>query len=258
MASAGTFWSSSPSFSSAGFFAAAEMALVSLREGQVQRAGQARQARPAGGPARARPQQVPVRGPDRRHGGDPAVRGLRCGDAGRRPQARRWFRMLSPHVAATVVAFVVVTLVIAFFSLVLGELAPKRIALQRQERISLAAAPVLDRIAALASPVVWLLVGLRQPRGPAARRRPEGRPAASMTSEELRDLVAGHQNAQRRRAAHRQRGLRRGQAADPRGAGAADRGRVPVRRRCRWPRPRGRRPSARTRGSRSTRTPTTT
>jgi len=42
-----------------------------------------------------------------------------------------------------------VTLVISFFTLVLGELAPKRLALQRAERVSLAAAPLLDRMSTL-------------------------------------------------------------------------------------------------------------
>src|SRR5580693_1997062 len=45
---------------------------------------------------------------------------------------------------ATPLSIVVVTLVISFFTLILGELAPKRIALQRAERVSLFAAPVVD------------------------------------------------------------------------------------------------------------------
>jgi putative hemolysin len=90
------------------------------------------------------------------------------------------------------VAFIAVTMIITFFSLVLGELAPKRIALQRAPTLALIAAPLLERIAALARPVVWLLakssdlmVGLLggDPR--------IGRQA--MTEEELRDLVTGAQ-----------------------------------------------------------------
>ena len=50
------------------------------------------------------------------------------------------------------------TVCITFFSLVLGELAPKRIALQRAPALALLAAPLLDRIAVLARPVVWLLI----------------------------------------------------------------------------------------------------
>src|SRR5260370_33781910 len=54
------------------------------------------------------------------------------------------------------VAFLAVTVAITFFSLILGELAPKRIALQRAPTLALLAAPLLDRIATLARPVVWL------------------------------------------------------------------------------------------------------
>jgi putative hemolysin len=85
-----------------------------------------------------------------------------------------------------------VTIGISFFSLVLGELAPKRIALQRSERIALLAAPLLDRISTGARPLVWLLgksVNL-------VVRALGGDPAVGrgvMTEEELRDLVAGHQ-----------------------------------------------------------------
>ena len=50
-----------------------------------------------------------------------------------------------------------ITLLISYVSLVLGELAPKRLALQRAESISLAVAPTVDRIAKLARPVIWLL-----------------------------------------------------------------------------------------------------
>ena len=50
-----------------GLFAAAEMALVSLRPGQVTAAGPAGPPRPPGGPPRRGPQPVPVRRADRRH-----------------------------------------------------------------------------------------------------------------------------------------------------------------------------------------------
>jgi putative hemolysin len=174
-----------------GFFAAAEMALVSLREGQVRalakrgKRGQ-RAARLAHDPNRfLSAVQIGV-----------TVATLLSGAYGAATLVadfRRWLEhQLSPNVA-DVIAFVVVTLVIAFFTLVLGELAPKRIALQRQERISLIAAPILDRIAVLARPVVWLIsvcVNL-------IVRMLGGDPTVgrgTMTSDELRDLVAGHQN----------------------------------------------------------------
>jgi len=85
-----------------------------------------------------------------------------------------------------------VTLVISFFTLVFGELAPKRLALQRSERVALVSGPVVDRLATLARPLVWLLSRSTN----LAVRLLGGDPAEArgvMTDEELRDLVAGHQ-----------------------------------------------------------------
>jgi putative hemolysin len=173
-----------------GFFAAAEMALVSLREGQVRslfrrgRTGQ-RAARLAQDPNRfLSAVQIGV-----------TLATLLSGAIGAALLADRLkteLDQLMPAGAAAVVSLVLVTLVISFFSLVLGELAPKRIALQRAERVALVAAPVLDRIAVLATPLVWLLsrsVNL-------VVRVLGGDPAVGrgvMTEEELRDFVAGHQ-----------------------------------------------------------------
>ena len=174
-----------------GFFAAAEMALVSLREGQVRALAKRgkrglRAARLAHDPNRfLSAVQIGV-----------TVATLLSGAFGaatlaadlKRPLARQL-----PSQLASVLAVLIVTLGIAFFSLVFGELAPKRIALQRQERISLAAAPVLDRIATLARPLVWLLTKSTN----LVVRLLGGDPKAGrgvMSSDELRDLVAGHQN----------------------------------------------------------------
>ncbi len=63
---------------------------------------------------------------------------------------------MSPTVAYNT-ALVAITLAISYASLVVGELAPKRLALQRAESISLWVAPTVDRIAKLARPVIWLL-----------------------------------------------------------------------------------------------------
>lgn len=174
-----------------GFFAAAEMALISLREGQVRalakrgKRGQ-RAARLAHDPNRfLSAVQIGV-----------TLATLLSGAVGAATLVSRLQRalshQLSPRVASAL-AFVVVTLVIAFFSLILGELAPKRIALQRQERISLAAAPVLDRISVLARPLVWVLSRSTN----LVVRLLGGDPKAGrgvMTSDELRDLVTAHQN----------------------------------------------------------------
>jgi len=91
------------------------------------------------------------------------------------------------------VAFIVVTAGISYPSLVLGELTPKRLALQRAEGLAMLVAPSLNRAATLARPVVWLLSvstnGLVRLFG--------GDPKVSgeaITQEELRDLVAAHES----------------------------------------------------------------
>ncbi len=173
-----------------GFFAAAEMALVSLREGQVKalakrgKRGQ-RAARLAHDPNRfLSAVQIGV-----------TVATLLSGAFGAATLASDLDHILVRYVSvhlASVLAFLIVTLAIAFFSLILGELSPKRIALQRQEQISLIAAPILDWMAVAARPVVWLLgvtVNL-------VVRLLGGDPSVGrgvMSSEELRDLVTAHQ-----------------------------------------------------------------
>ena len=93
--------------------------------------------------------------------------------------------------AANVTSLVGVTLVIAYFSLVFGELVPKRLALYRTEEISLWTAGGIDLIAKLFRPVIWLLsrstdfvvrlFGV----DPKEQR-------SQMSEEELLDLVSGH------------------------------------------------------------------
>jgi len=63
---------------------------------------------------------------------------------------------LAESVAATV-ATIVLTLVIAYLSLVLGELVPKRLAIQRNAQFAYAVAPVLGGFARFMRPVIWLL-----------------------------------------------------------------------------------------------------
>jgi len=173
-----------------GFFAAAEMALVSLREGQVRaltrrgRRGQ-RTARLAQDPNRFLSSvQIGV-----------TVATLLSGAFGAALLSNRLGNELSkvmPRAVADPLAVLAVTLIIAFFTLVFGELAPKRIALQRAERVSMIAGPVVDRLATLARPLVWILSRSTN----LVVRLIGGDPAAArgvMTEEELRDLVAGHQ-----------------------------------------------------------------
>ena len=58
---------------------------------------------------------------------------------------------------ADTVALVLITIVIAYASIVLGELVAKRLALQRVEGVALALAPMIDFVARIAKPVIWLL-----------------------------------------------------------------------------------------------------
>src|SRR5437764_7017706 len=53
------------------------------------------------------------------------------------------------HGAADVLGFLGVTLLIAYVTLVVGELAPKRLALQRAEGMATTVGPTLDRFAGL-------------------------------------------------------------------------------------------------------------
>ena len=93
---------------------------------------------------------------------------------------------------ASPLAFAIVTVCITFVSLVLGELAPKRIALQRTVPLALFAAPLLDRIATLARPVVWLLsVSVNVVVTLLGGDPGQGRQA--MTEQEVRELVTGTQ-----------------------------------------------------------------
>ncbi|WP_062431495.1 hemolysin family protein [Herbidospora daliensis] len=173
-----------------GYFAAAEMALVSLRESQVRRLEKlgrrgARVAKLARDPNRfLSAVQIGVTvasmlsaafGADKLAGElSPALEGWGLPDS-----------------AAPLVSLLVVTLAISYVSLVLGELVPKRLALQRAEGLALVVAPFVDRIAALSRPVIWALSKSTD----GVVRLLGGNPKAdreAMTIEELRDMVAGH------------------------------------------------------------------
>ncbi|MGW4421541.1 hemolysin family protein [Streptosporangium sp. NPDC004631] len=173
-----------------GFFAAAEIAMVSLRESQVRRLATrgrrgARAARLARDPNRfLSAVQIGVTVATMLSaavGADTLARELL-------PVVRGWG---VPGSVAAPLALVLVTLVISYFSLVLGELVPKRIALQRAEGLSLLVAPFLDRMATLSRPIIWALStstdGVVKLLGgdPGADRE-------EISTEELRDMVAGH------------------------------------------------------------------
>jgi putative hemolysin len=94
---------------------------------------------------------------------------------------------------ARALAIVFVTLILSFVTLVLGELAPKRLALQRAERWAVIVATPLHFAAVLARPLVWLLSSstdfvVRLLGGEPGRTREE------VDVEELRDLILAHRS----------------------------------------------------------------
>jgi putative hemolysin len=97
-----------------------------------------------------------------------------------------------PPGPADIVALVLVTIAISILSLVLGELAPKRLALQRAEGFALALGPTVDRIATLTRPVIWLLSILTNVVVRLAGGDPNAK-SEQMSDEELRELVNAHE-----------------------------------------------------------------
>lgn len=94
--------------------------------------------------------------------------------------------------AAATVSTIALTLVIAYLSLVLGELVPKRLAIQRNAAFAYSVAPVLNGFAKLMRPVIWLLsistnLLVRLLGGDPNKTGEE------LTDEELRDIVSSHE-----------------------------------------------------------------
>lgn len=174
-----------------GFFAAAELALVSLRENQVQRLAESSR--------RGRRLATLTADPNRFLAavqvGVTLAGFVSAGFGAARIAPELAQPLMSAGLAegvAQTVAFVVITVLIAYLSLVLGELVPKRIALQRVERVALFTAAPIDFIARLFRPfivalsfstnVIVRIFGI----DPTAGKE-------SISGEELRDLVAGHE-----------------------------------------------------------------
>lgn len=174
-----------------GYFSGSELALVSLRESQVSR--MATQGRRGARVARLRQDSnrflAAVQVGVTLAGFFSAAYG---GSTLAHPLGSVVTRLGLSQGLADTLALIVVTAAISYLSLVLGELVPKRVALQRAERISLVVAPVLDRIASLFRPVIWLLS-----RSTDVVVRLLGLdPKASgeqVTEEELRDMVVTQQ-----------------------------------------------------------------
>src|SRR4051794_12277680 len=95
--------------------------------------------------------------------------------------------------AAQPAAIVIVTIALTFVTLVIGELAPKRIAMQRPEGWALVVARPLDVLSKISRPAVWLLGAATN----GVVRLAGGDPTAQreeVTTEEIRDMVAAQQD----------------------------------------------------------------
>jgi len=91
------------------------------------------------------------------------------------------------------IGFIGVTLLISFVTLVIGELVPKRLALQRADRTAKLVSPTLNRLATAARPLIWLLSRCTDLLVRMLGGDPNtGREA--ITEEELRGLVAAHES----------------------------------------------------------------
>ena len=174
-----------------GVFAAAEIALVSLREGQIK----ALATRGKRGATVARVAENPNRFLSAVQIGVTLMGFLSAAFGGATlagdlsPVLQR--RGMGEGLADTV-SLVLITVVISYLSIVLGELAAKRLALQRAEGFALALAPMVDHLARLARPVIWLLsastdIVMRVLGGdPGAQRE-------TISDQELREMVSAHE-----------------------------------------------------------------
>ena len=140
----------------AGLFVAAEIALISLRDSQVRQM--------EGKGARGARVALLAQNPNRFLAA--AQVGVTfCGFLSAALGSERLGHYVIPRLVdlglsenlSSTLSLVGLTIVIAYISLIFGELVPKRLALARTEEIALAAAPTIDRLAVIFRPVIWLL-----------------------------------------------------------------------------------------------------
>lgn len=174
-----------------GYFAASEIALVSLREGQIRRLAENGKR----GRVVARLREDPSRFLSAVQVGV-TVAGFFAASYGGATLAVKFHWVLirwglSAGLAETV-ALIVITLLVSYVSLVLGELAPKRLALQRPEKVALFVAPVLNGVAKILRPVIWFLSTSTNAVVRVLGIDPHLK-ADEVSEEELRDLVSSHE-----------------------------------------------------------------
>ncbi|WP_040282958.1 hemolysin family protein [Tessaracoccus massiliensis] len=139
-----------------GVFAAAEMALVTLRESQIRhlstkgKRGRAIERLTSNPNLFLSSVQIGV-----------TVSGMLSAAFGGATIAARLAPVFvgwgMPASVANPLSLVLITVLIAYFSIVVGELTAKRLAMQRSEAFSLGLAPLVSGIATLARPLIWLL-----------------------------------------------------------------------------------------------------
>ena len=93
--------------------------------------------------------------------------------------------------AANTTSLVGLTLIIAYISLVFGELVPKKLALFRSEPIAMWSAGIIDVVANIFRPIIWLLSKSTDFVVRAFGVDPKEQ-RSQMSEEELLDLVTGH------------------------------------------------------------------
>jgi putative hemolysin len=174
-----------------GFFAASELALVSLRPSQVERLE---------GTGRRGRRVAHLRSDPNRFLSSVQIGVTLCGFLSAAYGGAAFATRLTPvlrgwglqETVAYDISLVAVTAAISYLSLVLGELVPKRLALQRAEGVALVAAPVLDRLATAARPLIWLLSRSTDVVVRLLGLDPKAH-AEEVSEEELRHLVGTHE-----------------------------------------------------------------
>ncbi|MDZ5444588.1 hemolysin family protein [Micromonospora sp. 4G57] len=168
-------------------FAGSEMALVSLRDSQLQRLERTSRA----GRTLARLAKDPNRFLATIQIGI-TLAGFLASAAAAVSLARPLVPLLGVFGdAAGTVAIVAVTLALTFVTLVFGELAPKRIAMQSAERWALVVARPLDLLATFTRPAVWALGATSDLVVRLFGLNPGHQPE-EIGPDELRDIVAGN------------------------------------------------------------------
>lgn len=172
-----------------GVFASAELALVSLRDSQVKRISVRGKRGATVAKLAAHPNtflsavQIGV-----------TLSGFLSASFGGATIAETFGQQLAARgvPGASMIALVLVTIVISYFSIVLSELTAKRLAMQRAEGFALALAPMINGIATALKPVIWFLgvstnVVVRILGGDPKASREE------VTDEEIRSMVSASQ-----------------------------------------------------------------